>query len=84
MSEAVEDPSPDDIALVMYTSGATGTPKVRDLLSVVSSAPTRHRHSLACDLQGVLLSHANFVASVAGYASDLEGSFDPTIDKYLA
>ncbi|ELR13668.1 AMPbinding enzyme, putative [Acanthamoeba castellanii str. Neff] len=60
MSEAVEDPSPDDIALVMYTSGATGTPK------------------------GVLLSHANFVASVAGYASDLEGSFDPTIDKYLA
>jgi hypothetical protein len=35
-------------------------------------------------LQGVLLSHANFVASVAGYASDLEGSFDPTIDKYLA
>jgi long-subunit acyl-CoA synthetase (AMP-forming) len=27
--KVAEDPTADDIALVMYTSGATGTPKVR-------------------------------------------------------
>jgi len=56
---AIKDPNPDDVALIMYTSRATGTPK------------------------GVLLTHANFVASVAGYAADMD-IFDPTIDTYLA
>jgi hypothetical protein len=37
-----------------------------------------------CAKQGVLLTHGNFVASVAGYAADLDDLFDPSVDKYLA
>jgi hypothetical protein len=84
-SEVPEDPTPEDIALVMYTSGATGIPKVFSQLASEHVAIHFHiAHPRVPTLQGVLLSHANFVASVAGYAADLETSFDPSIDKYLA
>ena len=59
-------PCADDLATIMYTSGSTGDPKV-----LLANTPL-HFHNclpnllLLLFLQGVMLSHGNMMATIAG------------------